>query len=259
MIGLNVSVGPPQTRPTPPVSPTGRVDQTRAPAGAGAPTAVAAATAPRSAAQTPAAPAASPVQPVAAIRNLQQAAPNASAGPSASANPAAGLTEEEKAVVEQLKARDREVRAHEQAHAAVGGQYASAPSYEYEVGPDGHRYAVGGEVRIDTSAVPDDPEATIEKMEIVKAAALAPAEPSAQDRKVAQLADQQRAQAQAQLFAERAEARAGGRDADEESAAGVEAAGGLADRGRQAEAERGYETSRAAQAAAQIVEIVAAA
>jgi hypothetical protein len=57
----------------------------------------------------------------------------------------------------ELARRDREVRAHEQAHAAVGGSYAGAPSYTYSRGPDGQRYAVGGEVSIDTGALSNDP------------------------------------------------------------------------------------------------------
>lgn len=109
------------------------------------------------------------------------------------------LTEEEQRQVEKLKARDREVRAHEQAHKAVGGQYAGGISYEFQQGPDGKRYAVGGEVSIDASPIEGDPAATIEKMRIVKAAALAPAEPSAQDRKVAAMADAKMAQARAEL------------------------------------------------------------
>ncbi|MCG8427565.1 MAG: hypothetical protein MI754_09440 [Chromatiales bacterium] len=96
-----------------------------------------------------------------------------------------GLTPEEQKKVEELKKRDREVRAHEQAHLAAGGQYTTGVSYEYERGPDGHSYAVGGEVGIDTSPVPGDPEATLEKAEVVRRAALAPAEPSPQDRQVA--------------------------------------------------------------------------
>ena len=120
-----------------------------------------------------------------------------------------GLSDEERAVVEKLKARDREVRDHEQAHARVGGQYASEPSYSYQVGPDGRQYAIGGQVKIDVSPVRDDPAATIAKMEIVKAAALAPAEPSSADRQVAATADAVRAQAQADLNAERAAERRG--------------------------------------------------
>lgn len=110
-----------------------------------------------------------------------------------------GLTEEERAQVDELKQTDRKVRAHEQAHAAAGGAYASSPSYEYENGPDGNRYAIGGEVSIDVSPVSGDPEATIQKMEVVKRAALAPAEPSPQDRAVAAQADQTRLKAQAEL------------------------------------------------------------
>lgn len=87
--------------------------------------------------------------------------------------------------IAELAARDREVRAHEAAHAAVGGQYAGAPSLTYEKGPDGRSYATGGEVRISVSKVSGDPQATLEKAQIVRAAALAPAQPSAQDMRVA--------------------------------------------------------------------------
>ncbi|MEM6760089.1 MAG: putative metalloprotease CJM1_0395 family protein [Pseudomonadota bacterium] len=109
--------------------------------------------------------------------------------------------------IKALEARDREVRRHEQAHAAVGGQYAGAPTYTYQVGPDGRRYAVGGAVSIDVSPVPGDPAATIDKMEVVRAAALAPASPSAADRQVAALATAQRLQAMADLMAQRADDR----------------------------------------------------
>ena len=90
---------------------------------------------------------------------------------------AGGLTKEEQAIVRALQKRDAEVRRHEQAHAAVGGAYASAPTYTTQRGPDGKLYAIGGEVMIDTSPIPDNPEATIAKMEIVVRAALAPANP----------------------------------------------------------------------------------
>jgi hypothetical protein len=106
------------------------------------------------------------------------------------------LTPEEQQQVQELKARDQEVRAHEQAHATVGGPYAGQPTYEYQEGPDGRRYAVGGEVAIDASAVAGNPDATIRKMDIVIRAALAPAEPSPQDRQAAQQAQATRQQAQ---------------------------------------------------------------
>lgn len=105
--------------------------------------------------------------------------------------------------IRELSARDREVRAHEQAHAAVGGQYAGAASFDYQRGPDGVRYAVGGEVPIDVGREPT-PEATIEKMQVVKRAALAPAEPSAQDRRVAAEASRQEAEARQELRSEQA-------------------------------------------------------
>lgn len=101
--------------------------------------------------------------------------------------------------IAELLSRDQEVRSHEQAHAAVGGQYAGAPSYTYARGPDGKRYAVGGEVGIDVAPVANDPEATLRKMDVVIRAALAPAEPSAQDRQVAAQALGQMAEARVQL------------------------------------------------------------
>jgi len=89
------------------------------------------------------------------------------------------------AQIRQLQSRDREVRAHEQAHSSVGGNLAGAPSLNFTTGPDGKRYAVSGEVSIDVSAVSGDPAATIRKLEQVQRAALAPADPSSQDRRVA--------------------------------------------------------------------------
>ncbi|UZE97092.1 putative metalloprotease CJM1_0395 family protein [Alkalimarinus alittae] len=116
-----------------------------------------------------------------------------------------GLTPDERAVVGELAARDREVRTHEQQHQSVGGQHAGAASFSYQTGPDGVQYAVGGEVSIDISAVPNNPQATIEKMRTVKNAALAPAEPSAQDRSVASAANRMILQTQAELAAQQAE------------------------------------------------------
>ena len=110
-----------------------------------------------------------------------------------------GLTDEEHQKVEDLKRRDAEVRAHEQAHAAVGGGYAGAPRFRFVRGPDGKFYAVAGEVSIDTSAVPGNPQATIRKMQQVKRAALAPQEPSAQDRRVAAEAERKIMQARGEI------------------------------------------------------------
>jgi len=110
------------------------------------------------------------------------------------------LSEEEQTQVDELKTRDREVRTHEQAHLAAAGPYAKGgPSFEYQQGPDGARYAIGGEVQIDTAPVSGDPEATLQKARVIRAAASAPAEPSGQDRAVAAQASQMEATARAEL------------------------------------------------------------
>lgn len=86
-----------------------------------------------------------------------------------------------------LRATDRKVRAHELTHIAAGAGLTGAASFTYQLGPDNQRYAVAGEVSIDISSG-DDPEETIAKAQQIRAAALAPADPSPQDRKVAALA-----------------------------------------------------------------------
>jgi hypothetical protein len=106
--------------------------------------------------------------------------------------------QQEQREIERLKQIDREVRAHEHAHKAVGGRYAGPERYEYQQGPDGNQYAVGGEVSIDISRE-REPDATITKMRIVRAAALAPAQPSAQDMQVAAAASKIEGEARVEL------------------------------------------------------------
>ena len=109
------------------------------------------------------------------------------------------LTPEQLAQIEKLKQRDTEVRQHELAHlSAAGGLATSGPSYTYQRGPNGVNYAVGGEVSIDTSPGAT-PEETIARARTIQAAALAPAEPSGQDRAVAARAQQLEQQARAEL------------------------------------------------------------
>lgn len=143
------------------------------------------------------------IGPVAGDRAAQDSdsAGNTRRTPTASATEQ-GLTPEELEQLTELKARDQEVRAHEAAHQAVGGQHAGAVSFTYERGPDGVNYAVGGEVSVDVSPVSGDPAATIDKMRVVRAAALAPAEPSAQDRAVAAQAMKILLEAQSELAQE---------------------------------------------------------
>ncbi len=118
------------------------------------------------------------------------------------------LSEEELREVEELLDRDREVRAHEQAHKSVAGSHAGAISLSYRTGPDGKRYAVEGEVPVDLSPIANKPEKTIQKMRQIQRAALAPAEPSAADRRVASRAAQISIDAQAELLEMQREERA---------------------------------------------------
>lgn len=115
------------------------------------------------------------------------------------------LSPEEEKQVEKLKERDREVRRHEQAHvAAAGGNARGGARYEYQAGPDGKQYAVGGHVAIDMSPVSGDPRATLQKAEAVRRAATAPSEPSGADMSVAAAAARMAADAMKQVSRESA-------------------------------------------------------
>lgn len=104
-------------------------------------------------------------------------------------------TAEEREAIARMRRRDQEVRRHEQAHMAAGaGVVQGGPQYEYQIGPDGKRYAVGGHVNI-KAAGGGDPAARITHAEQVRKAALAPANPSAQDRAVAAKASRDAAKA----------------------------------------------------------------
>jgi hypothetical protein len=73
----------------------------------------------------------------------------------------------------------------------------------YETGPDGRRYAVGGEVPIHVRTGSDDPRVAIQQYEQVVRAALAPANPSSQDRAVAADAQTKIAELKAKAASER--------------------------------------------------------
>lgn len=134
----------------------------------------------------------------------------AAAAASAGVEPARRPPEEQAAIAE-LKRRDQEVRQHEAAHLSAGGAYVRGGArYSYQAGPDGKRYAVGGEVSIDTSAVANNPEATAAKMQAVRAAALAPANPSGQDLAVAAQATQAELQARMQAVEQAQQERGAG-------------------------------------------------
>lgn len=118
------------------------------------------------------------------------------------------LTPQQQQEVRRLKAIDQKVRQHEQAHQSAGAGLAGAASFQYVRGPDGRQYAVAGEVRIDASPGAT-PAATLERARRIRAAALAPADPSAQDRAVAAAAALMESQARAELARLRREAAGG--------------------------------------------------
>ncbi|EIU8216914.1 hypothetical protein KED92_04115 [Campylobacter coli] len=94
------------------------------------------------------------------------------------------LTMQQVQQVRELQSIDRNVKAHEAAHQAAGGGLAGAASFSYTRGPDNQMYATAGEVPIRMQKG-RTPEETIANARQVVAAAMAPADPSPQDYKVA--------------------------------------------------------------------------
>ena len=95
------------------------------------------------------------------------------------------LSDEEKRVVNELASIDTKVHEHENAHlAAAGGLAQGGANYSYTEGPDGKLYATAGEVSIDTSST-GDAQKDVQKAQQIQAAAMAPADPSPQDYRVA--------------------------------------------------------------------------
>lgn len=95
------------------------------------------------------------------------------------------LHNQDLASAQRLAQRDRAVRAHENAHRSQAGRYAGAPIYSFRRGSDGRIYAVGGELALDILPVANDPQATVQKMQVLQKAALAPSNASAADRAMA--------------------------------------------------------------------------
>ncbi|MEE9392913.1 MAG: putative metalloprotease CJM1_0395 family protein [Planctomycetota bacterium] len=144
------------------------------------------------------------------------------------------LNDDEKRQVEELKQRDAEVRAHEQAHLSALGGEGGAANYEYTTGPDGRRYATGGEVPVSIGEAPSgNPRETIASAQRVARAAVAPAQPSGADLSARARALQVEREARAQLREQQEEA------AEEATGATDETEGGdaadRADRGDEAQ------------------------
>jgi hypothetical protein len=164
---------------------------------------------------------AAPARPAGADKASQEAAKAPQAGDKLT------LSAEALAVIAKLKARDTEVRQHEQAHLAAAGSLAlSGASYVYQRGPDGISYAIGGEVQIDTSPG-RTPEETIARAHAIMSAALAPADPSGPDRAVAAQAQQLEQQARAALAQQQAASPAPEQDAPDPLTEAVQRAYGV--------------------------------
>lgn len=86
------------------------------------------------------------------------------------------------AEVRTLRIQERQVRRTQFVKAAVGGATVTGASYQFDIGPDGHRYIVGGDVALDVNPVEGDPRATIHKMQRVRAAAVISHTPTRNDR-----------------------------------------------------------------------------
>lgn len=122
------------------------------------------------------------------------------------------LTPEEMRRVDELKKIDGNVHRHEEAHLAVGRDLViGGASFTYTTGPDNKRYAVAGEVSIDTSPA-RTPEETIPKAEHIRETALAPSDPSAQDRSVAAQAARMAADARIEVLVRQRASAASGSD-----------------------------------------------
>ena len=98
------------------------------------------------------------------------------------------MSEGDEALLKKLRARDAKVRGHEAAHViAAGGQAQGLPTYAYQTGPDGRRYAIGGSVNISILQTGDE-EANVRRANKAYRAAMATGEPSTRDMQTAQRA-----------------------------------------------------------------------
>jgi hypothetical protein len=93
-----------------------------------------------------------------------------------------------------LKSREAAVKQHEAAHLLAGSGITSGLSYTYQQASDGSSYAIGGQVTLNMQEGAT-PEETIQRAQKMRAAALAPSSPSAQDQDLAMMAMKMEAQA----------------------------------------------------------------
>ena len=82
------------------------------------------------------------------------------------------LSEAELRELSRLQRRDDQMRLHEQVHVAKSADGALRRSFTYVRGADNKTYAVSNSLKADFTPVPNDPEATVDKMKSIKRAAL---------------------------------------------------------------------------------------
>ena len=87
----------------------------------------------------------------------------------------------------QLELSQTQIQRHIESHRAVTTQHSSPPNYQYQP-LDGALYIVSGDVVFDTSAEPNNPQATLKKAQLIRMASMAPIDPSLQDRNASQQA-----------------------------------------------------------------------
>ena len=95
------------------------------------------------------------------------------------------FTRRERAVLDDLRDRHREVQEHEIAHFMAGSPYTHPPQYWCVTGPDEKMYAIGGITPMNVSPIPGDIPGTLAKYRKLKRAALAPHAPSDVDEMLA--------------------------------------------------------------------------
>lgn len=101
-----------------------------------------------------------------------------------------GRTAREEKLIDDLQRIDKDVHEHEMQHYLAAQPYARTPEYFEVIGPDGRRFAVSGITAFDASPIAGDTEATIRKLDTLVRAALAPRDPSEEDRRVAATLEQ---------------------------------------------------------------------
>lgn len=114
------------------------------------------------------------------VKRDDQPGPERGKGSGAKGTDGRELSQGDEELLQRLQARDAKVRNHEAAHVMAAGGQASLPTYEYQLGPDGKRYAVGGAVNLSILST-GEPEADARQASRALRAALATGEPSAKD------------------------------------------------------------------------------